>query len=77
MDEPFMSTSQFAQCLVFKETHKHNLKVMLDGQGADEYLAGYKILFFPAYLSELIYKFRSITFIKELYCIKNTIRLVC
>ncbi|NCX95507.1 MAG: asparagine synthase (glutamine-hydrolyzing) [Chitinophagia bacterium] len=40
-DEPTGSTSQFSQWAVFKATHEAKLKVMIDGQGADEQLAGY------------------------------------
>ena len=40
-DEPTGSTSQFSQWAVFKRTHEAGLKVMIDGQGADEQLAGY------------------------------------
>lgn len=40
-DEPFCSTSIFAQWEVFKLANNNNIKVMLDGQGADEQLAGY------------------------------------
>lgn len=40
-DEPTSSTSQFSQWAVFKKTHEAGLKVMIDGQGADEQLAGY------------------------------------
>jgi asparagine synthase (glutamine-hydrolysing) len=40
-DEPFGSTSIFAQWSVFKLVKEHGVKVMLDGQGADEMLAGY------------------------------------
>jgi asparagine synthase (glutamine-hydrolysing) len=40
-DEPFGSTSIFAQWCVFQEAARTGLKVMLDGQGADEQLAGY------------------------------------
>jgi asparagine synthase (glutamine-hydrolysing) len=40
-DEPFGSTSIFAQWCVFEEAERAGLKVMLDGQGADEQLAGY------------------------------------
>jgi len=39
-DEPFGSTSVYAQWCVFKEASKY-VTVMLDGQGADEHLAGY------------------------------------
>ncbi|MFQ3574918.1 MAG: asparagine synthase (glutamine-hydrolyzing), partial [Cytophagales bacterium] len=41
MDEPFGSTSQFSQWSVFKGAAQAGLKVMLDGQGSDEQLAGY------------------------------------
>lgn len=40
-DEPFGSTSIFAQWSVFKSVQENKVKVMLDGQGADEQLAGY------------------------------------
>lgn len=40
-DEPFGSTSIFAQWCVFEEARRAGVKVMLDGQGADEQLAGY------------------------------------
>lgn len=41
MDEPFGSTSQFSQWCVFSAAASVGLKVMLDGQGSDEQLAGY------------------------------------
>lgn len=40
-DEPFGSTSIFAQWCVFDVARQIGVKVMLDGQGADEQLAGY------------------------------------
>lgn len=40
-DEPFGSASIAAQWFVFAAARAEGLKVMLDGQGADEYLAGY------------------------------------
>lgn len=40
-DEPVGSTSVFSQWAVFKGSHEAGLKVMIDGQGADEQLAGY------------------------------------
>jgi asparagine synthase (glutamine-hydrolysing) len=40
-DEPFGSTSIYAQYRVFRLAAEHGIKVMLDGQGADELLAGY------------------------------------
>lgn len=53
-DEPFGSTSIFAQWNVFREAEKNNIKVMLDGQGADEQLAGYNS-FYIAYFNELFF----------------------
>ncbi|PWB39704.1 MAG: asparagine synthase (glutamine-hydrolyzing) [Rhodocyclales bacterium] len=41
-DEPFGSTSIFAQWSVFGLAADNGVKVMLDGQGADEQLAGYQ-----------------------------------
>ena len=40
-DEPFGSTSTYAQWCVFRLAADNGVKVMLDGQGADEQLAGY------------------------------------
>ena len=40
-EEPFTSTSVFASYLVQRLARQHDVTVMLDGQGADEYLAGY------------------------------------
>ncbi|MDJ0737021.1 MAG: asparagine synthase (glutamine-hydrolyzing) [Nostocaceae cyanobacterium] len=41
-DEPFGSTSMYAQYRVFQRAKTEGIKVMLDGQGADELLAGYR-----------------------------------
>ena len=41
-DEPFGSTSIYAQYRVFQLAHQAGIKVMLDGQGADELLGGYR-----------------------------------
>jgi asparagine synthase (glutamine-hydrolysing) len=47
-DEPFGSTSIVAQWFIFESARAAGIKVMLDGQGADETLGGY-----PVYLSQL------------------------
>ena len=44
-EEPFQSSGIFVQYKVFELAKQHNIKVLLDGQGADEILAGY-----PRYL---------------------------
>lgn len=50
-DEPFGSTSIFAQWCVFQKAKEMGLTVMLDGQGADELLAGYHTFFAPMFAS--------------------------
>lgn len=52
-DEPFGSTSIFAQWCVFALARENGVTVMLDGQGADEILGGYRG-FFGAHLAGLI-----------------------
>lgn len=48
-DEPFGSTSVYAQWQVFRLAAGERVKVMLDGQGADEQLAGYPNYFAPRF----------------------------
>jgi asparagine synthase (glutamine-hydrolysing) len=63
-DQPFGSTSIFAQWKVFALAHKHKVKVMLDGQGADEQLGGYASFFMP-WLASLVRNLRWIKLVKE------------
>jgi asparagine synthase (glutamine-hydrolysing) len=48
-DEPFGSSSLFAQWCVFERARELGIKVMLDGQGADEHLGGYHFYFAVLY----------------------------
>jgi asparagine synthase (glutamine-hydrolysing) len=64
-DEPFGSTSIFAQWCVFGEARRAGIKVMLDGQGADEQLAGYHSGF-NYYLSDLVRRGRLMMLVKTL-----------
>jgi asparagine synthase (glutamine-hydrolysing) len=52
-DEPFGSTSIYAQYRVFQLAQQTGIKVMLDGQGADEILGGYRY-FLAARLASLV-----------------------
>jgi asparagine synthase (glutamine-hydrolysing) len=52
-DEPFGSTSIYAQHRVFRLARETGIKVMLDGQGADELLGGYHT-FAAARLASLV-----------------------
>jgi asparagine synthase (glutamine-hydrolysing) len=46
-DEPFGSTSLYAQYRVFRSAREAGIKVLLDGQGGDELLAGYTGYLYP------------------------------
>jgi asparagine synthase (glutamine-hydrolysing) len=63
-DEPFLSASIFAQWCVFEAARQAGVTVMLDGQGADESLGGYRG-FFGAYLSSLIRQGRVAQWLRE------------
>ncbi|MFC1607963.1 asparagine synthase (glutamine-hydrolyzing) [Candidatus Latescibacterota bacterium] len=52
-DEPFGSTSQYAQYRVFQTVREHGTTVTLDGQGADEELGGYHYMF-PVHFAGLM-----------------------
>jgi asparagine synthase (glutamine-hydrolysing) len=64
-DEPIPTTGMFAQWKVFEEAKKHNIPVMLDGQGGDELLAGYH-LYYDAYFWELLSGFKMKTLFQEM-----------
>lgn len=53
-EEPFSSASVFAQFKVFESAKENNVKVLLDGQGADEILAGY-LKYYKWFWQELFY----------------------
>jgi len=57
-EEPFGSTSIMAQFEVMKLAKENNIKVLLDGQGADEMLAGYTFYWFT-YFNQVYRKNRS------------------
>ena len=59
-DEPFSSTSILAQAAVFREAARQGVKVMLDGQGADEQLCGYDV-FFRFALAEQVRKLKLLS----------------
>lgn len=56
-DEPFFSASVYAQWCVMRSARQAGVPVLLDGQGADEALLGYKKFYF-FYLRNLIAKGR-------------------
>ena len=62
-NEPVPDTGPYVQFKVMELANKH-VTVTLDGQGADEQLAGYHY-FFGSYYIELIKKLKLLKFIKE------------
>ncbi|MBA2613514.1 MAG: asparagine synthase (glutamine-hydrolyzing) [Bacteroidetes bacterium] len=65
-DQPILSGSHFAEFALFSKANEHKIKVMLDGQGADEFMAGYMSFFYKFFLS-LIRKGKFLFAIKEIY----------
>lgn len=63
-EEPFLTTSIYAQHRVMKLANESNMKVLLDGQGADELLGGYHTHFIYFFI-DLLRRFRWIRFTKE------------
>ncbi len=68
-EEPFGSASAYAQYKVFELAKQHNIKVLLDGQGADETLAGYT-KYYKWYWQELFQK-RKLVSSRELKIAKE------
>ena len=52
-DEPFLSSSIYAQWCVMRLANEHNVTVLLDGQGADEMMAGYH-WYFEAFSNDFL-----------------------
>jgi len=64
-DEPFASTSIIDQWCVFAEAQRAGIKVMLDGQGPDEILAGYHFCY-PYHLANLVHRVRIGAFLSTI-----------
>jgi asparagine synthase (glutamine-hydrolysing) len=63
-EEPFGSTSIYAQWNVMRRAKERGVTVLLDGQGADELLAGYLPSFYP-FLGQMVTKMTFRRLIKE------------
>jgi asparagine synthase (glutamine-hydrolysing) len=71
-EEPFPSTSLFASFLVHECARQHGVRVMLDGQGADEFLAGYA--HYPALiLSDLVSRWRFARWWRERNALRHAV----
>lgn len=63
-DEPIGSTSIYAQFSIFRAIAASGVKVVLDGQGADEQLGGYQSLL-PHYLNDRVARNFSRDYLRE------------
>jgi asparagine synthase (glutamine-hydrolysing) len=70
-EEPFSSASIVAQWEVMKLAANNNVKVLIDGQGSDEYLGGYHH-FYVTYFKQLFLNNRN-DFFKEMSSYKKNI----
>ena len=70
-EEPFGSTSIYAQMRVFRLAQEAGIKVMLDGQGADELLGGYR----PALAARLASLLRQRKWLQAHRFLQSTVRL--
>lgn len=65
MEFPSNGSSPFSQYFVMKMAHKNGIKVLLNGQGSDEYLAGYMHSVYRS-LSDYLTHFQLGAFAKQL-----------
>ncbi|MBU8880798.1 asparagine synthase (glutamine-hydrolyzing) [Bacillus sp. FJAT-29790] len=70
-EEPFRSTSIFAQWNVMRLAHEKGIKVLLDGQGADEVMSGYHY-YIPMYLASTLKTGNVPNFLSSLSSMKRT-----
>lgn len=68
-EQPFGSLSVFAQWCVMSVAHANGVKVLLDGQGADEILAGYDP--FPSWLRCALLQGEWLHVMRTLYYLKR------
>jgi asparagine synthase (glutamine-hydrolysing) len=75
MDEPYQSQSAFLGYHVFQTAKQHNVLVLLNGQGADEYLSGYssyRIL----RQKDLVKRLKLFKLYREVNSLSQTLRLI-
>ena len=72
-EEPFLSASIYLQWCVMRLAREHETTVLLDGQGADELLAGYQF-YFPAYQLDLVDRRRLVRLARETLVFRRRLR---
>jgi asparagine synthase (glutamine-hydrolysing) len=69
-DEPFGSTSIYAQWNVMRLSKERGITVLLDGQGADEMLGGYTPAFYY-FMAQFLAKGRLVRWMKEIKAFRD------
>ncbi len=69
IEEPFNSPSVVAQYAVMELAKKNGVTVLLDGQGADELLAGYNYMFYSYFLDQA--RHNPLNYFKQLKAYNN------
>jgi len=64
LDEPFANPTSLVQYLLMDQARAHGIKVVLNGHGSDEALAGYA-RFAPPFLAQLLVSAHPLTFLKQ------------
>jgi asparagine synthase (glutamine-hydrolysing) len=64
LDEPFANPTSLVQYLLMSEARKYGIKVVLNGHGSDEALAGYS-RFLPPFLAQLLLSGHPLLFLKN------------
>jgi asparagine synthase (glutamine-hydrolysing) len=72
-EEPFLSASIYVQWCVMRLANEHRTTVLLDGQGADELLAGYQS-YFPTHQLDLLDRKALLTAVTETYRFQRRLR---
>jgi asparagine synthase (glutamine-hydrolysing) len=70
-DEPTQSMTVFAHWYLMEEIKKHDIKVIISGQGSDEMLGGYLEVFMGYYLKDLLLNCRYSKYIDEVKQLKR------
>jgi asparagine synthase (glutamine-hydrolysing) len=72
LDEPFVDPISAVQYLLMREARGYGVKVVLNGHGSDELLAGYHNHFVPVFLADLLVSGRLASFIREQRLFRGT-----
>jgi asparagine synthase (glutamine-hydrolysing) len=72
LDEPFDDPIAAVQFLLMREARRYDIKVVLNGHGSDELLAGYHKHFVPVFLADLLLSGRLFSLFREQRSFRGT-----